>query len=323
MRLYVISSPLQLINAIEARDYFSHSGQDALIYIYRKQADLDQVRGLIDKNWCDVQYFRLNSFRRLFYPLILRRILGKRSIERVYLGYPYNIRAHIANTCNVDTWLLDDGTFTLRLNKELGEVQSPLWKAPSLSDRLFGRRVDLSYLKKVSFFTNYDIHPPQGQSVIQNNFASIKSRISVQNTGEHILFIGSPIEGLMLPSKEQFLLLIKKIQAFYGSRKIVYALHRLEDLGVRKDQLESLGITVVLFDTPLEVALYQEGPAPFEVASFVSSALGNLHQIYGISARSFLLPESDIMEEHKEAISKLYKDFEKRQIGRASCRERV
>ncbi|MBV1872959.1 MAG: hypothetical protein KUG83_10475 [Gammaproteobacteria bacterium] len=286
-----------------------------LLYIYSKTKDLDQVKGLLDKGWPDVKYFRWNSFSRLFYPFILYRTLGKHTIERVYLGYPYNIRAHIANTCNTDTWLLDDGTFTLRLNKDLGEPQSALWKAPSLADRLLRRRVGASYLKRVSFFTNYDISPPQGQSVVQNKFASIKSQIIAQDSGEHVLFIGSPIESLTYPCEKLFLELMKKIQGFYKGREITYALHRLESIHQREAQLGPLGIRVVRFETPLEVAIYEEGVSPYEVASFVSSALGNLHQIYGISARSFILPEESILGDHKEAITKLYNDFEKRKIS--------
>lgn len=314
MRLYVISSPLQLINAIEARERFPHSGEDVLLYIYRKQADLDSVSGILDKQWAEIKYFSLSAFTRLFYPLLLRRLLEKNTIDRVYLGYPYNIRAHIANVCDVETWLLDDGTFTLWLNEELSKASSELWKPPSIADRLLGRRVDLSYLNKIVLFTTYDIQTPQSQVVVRNDFSRIKSQITEKSAGEEVLFIGTPVEGRMLPSLEHFLSAMKQVRAFYGQRKIVYALHRHEDEKLRQAQLEPFGISTVRFNTPLEVACYERRDAPFEIASFTSSALGNLHDIYGFSARSFRVPEQNLISERKEIFNTLYADLKKRQI---------
>lgn len=314
MRLYVISSPLQLINAIEARERFPHSGEDVLLYIYRKQADLDSVSGILDKQWAEIKYFSLSAFTRLFYPLLLRRLLEKNTIDRVYLGYPYNIRAHIANVCDVETWLLDDGTFTLWLNEELSKASSELWKPPSIADRLLGRRVDLSYLNKIVLFTTYDIQTPQSQVVVRNDFSRIKSQITEKPAGEEVLFIGTPVEGRMLPSLEHFLSAMKQVRAFYGQRKIVYALHRHEDEKLRQAQLEPFGISTVRFNTPLEVACYERRDAPFEIASFTSSALGNLHDIYGFSARSFRVPEQNLISERKEIFNTLYADLKKRQI---------
>ncbi|MBV1870767.1 MAG: alpha-2,8-polysialyltransferase family protein [Gammaproteobacteria bacterium] len=314
MRLYVISSPLQLINAIEARERFTHSGDDVLIYIYRKQADLDSVSGILDKQWADISYFGLSTFTRLFYPQLLRHLFKKNTIDRVYLGYPYNIRAHIANVCDVDTWLLDDGTFTLWLNEELSKPASELWQPPSIADRLLGRHVDLSYLHKVVFFTTYDIQPPQSQLVVRNDFSCIKRQIVAKLAGEEVLFIGTPVEGRMLSSLEDFLSAMKQVRAFYGQRKVVYALHRHEDEKMRRAQLEPLGISTVRFDTPLEVACYEREDAPFEIASFTSSALANLHDIYGFSARSFRVPEQALIKERKEIFNTLYADLEKRQI---------
>ena len=314
MRLYVISSPLQLLNAIEARECFKHSGSDVLIYIYRKPADLDQLSGILDDQWTGIRYFKLSAIKRLFYPMMLRSFLSKKPIDRIYLGYPYNIRAHIANAFHAETWILDDGTFTLRLNEDLLKTDSAYWKSSSIADRLLGRLVDLSYLKTVSFFTCYDIAPPHGQKVIHNDYHAIKKQISKQILDEEVLFIGSPIEGIMLPSNGKFISLMKQVSEFYGKRKIIYALHRLEDEKIRKAQLEQMGITVKKFKTPLEAACYQENITPFEVASFLSSALSNLHQIYGFNARAFRLPESDFDLKNQQAVSNLYNDLDKRKI---------
>ena len=314
MRLYVISSPLQLINAIEARERFTHDGKDVLIYIYRKQTDIDQVSGILDESWAEIRYFGLSTFTRLFYPLILRRILKEGGIKRVYLGYPYNIRAHIANTCHVETWLLDDGTFTLWLNDELGKPDSTLWNKPSISDVLLGRKVDLSYLRQMSFFSTYGIQPPQGQGLIHNDFRGLKNKITEKPINEEVLFIGTPVEGKMLRSLEVFLATMRQVKAFYGNRKVFYALHRHEETAARTEQLEPLGISPIRFETPLEVACYQNSTAPFEIASFTSSALSNLHDIYGFSARSFRAADTDMLPERRDIFALLYQDLEKRQI---------
>lgn len=314
-QLYVISSPLQLVNAIEARDRF-HSGQrNLLLFIYRKTIDIEQIKDLVDEQWSEVHYFRWSALSRLLYPLILRRLFRNHTnFNRVYLGYPYNIRAHLANTLSAENWLLDDGTFTLWLNDQLDSSSAEIWKSRRFTDYLFGRQVDTLFLKAVHFFTSYDIQPIQGQPVIKNDFRCLKCYIDDKTDGGDVLFIGTPVEGKMVSSTEELVHYMSQVKAFYPGRKVRYAAHRYEDLAQRQAQLSGLGIEVFRFGQPLEVEFFKSRTLPSEICSFTSSALGNLQQIYGFDARSFRIPDQSIPNEHRDVFRVLYSDLERRGI---------
>lgn len=323
--LFVISSPLQLINAVEARDRFHAGAHTTLLFIFKKSIDIKQIQPILDQHWSQVHYFRWRKISRLFYPLMLARLLKTPpNVGRVYLGYPFNIRAHLANTCQTETWLLDDGTFTLWVNDQLAEIKSELWKSRSLADYVFGRRVSTSYLKQTTFFTCYDIAPKQGQPVVHNDFRCLKSRISADvPVADEILFIGTPVEKNLVENTSAFLTLMRQVKSFYGSKRVVYAAHRYEDVASRTQQLAALGVDVVQFDTSLEVAFFNAASRPAEIASFTSSALSNLHQIYGFTARSFRVPSSMTPPERRNVFKLLYEDIGRRDITITELQESV
>lgn len=323
--LFVISSPLQLINAVEARDRFHANKHTTLLFIFKKSIDIKQIQPILDDNWSQVNYFRWSKLTRLFYPLLLARLLKTLpQVARVYLGYPFNIRAHLANSCLADSWLLDDGTFTLWVNDQLGETKSELWKSRSLADYVFGRRVSTDYLKRITFFTCYDIAPKQGQTVVHNDFRCLKTRISADvPAADEILFIGTPVEKNLVENTEAFIALMQQVKSFYGNKKVKYAAHRYEDVAARQSQLSSLGIDVVQFDTSLEVAFFKADSRPAEIASFTSSALSNLHQIYGFAARSFRVPSAMTPLARRDVFKLLYEDIRRREIAITDLQEGV
>jgi hypothetical protein len=314
--LFVVSSPLQLINAVEARDRFHTNEHTTLLFIFKKTIDIKQIQPILDQHWSQVHYFRWSKLTRLFYPLVLARLLKTLpKIARVYLGYPFNIRAHIANTCQEETWLLDDGTFTLWVNDQLAEIKSDLWKSRSIADHILGRRVSTQYLKQTTFFTCYNIVPKQGQPVVHNDFRCLKSRISADvPVSDEVLFIGTPVEKNLVENTDAFIALMHQVKSFYGSQQVVYAAHRYENVAERQRQLAELGINVVQFDTSLEVAFFNAESRPAEIASFTSSALSNLHQIYGFTSRSFRVPSSMTPLARRDVFKLLYEDIGRRDI---------
>ncbi|OAM13632.1 hypothetical protein AZK46_00235 [Acinetobacter baumannii] len=273
------------------------------------------MQSLIDQTWSEVHFYHTNKFFRLFYPIMLFGILQTlRGIECLYLGYPFKIRAHIANTIKAKkNVILDDGSASIVIANQLNDSEFLRKKLPSWYDILLRRSISLEYTKNAFFFTAYnEINWPNNKTIF-NGYSALKKKIKAEEKNLDILFIGSPI-GKELVSKEKERDLILAMIQFYSHKKVLYAVHRFEDLLYLQNEFKDMSLNFIRFDTAIEVALLQKGLYPRVVSSFCSSALVTLSTLYNCHAEALVIPHDCMSVEHAKNLDIVYQNYKNKGI---------
>lgn len=314
--LFVASSPLQLFNAIEARERFHAGEHNVLLVVWTRDIDRVQMAPLVDGRWAGVRWFRLKGWRRSFYPWLLngwlRRLLPLGSL---YLGYPYNLRAHLANLAAAQrTVLLDDGHASIEIAAHLADPARRARDDEHLADRLLGRRTGLHYAADLHFFTVYDLPDWPAERVLRNDFRCFRAQVAALPRNDALLFIGSGLVGNVVADAATEARLFGAMRRHYEGRRIIYAVHRYEDIDALRRLPELAGVEVVRYPTLLEYALYAAGELPAGISTFCSSAVDTLPDIYPLPAEVLVVPEHLVLP-HKVAVLRgLYQSYAARNI---------
>lgn len=287
--LFVIRTPLQLFNAIEARDRLHSDEQNHLLLYYRKRVDKDQMLSLLDNHWHSVQFLKFRGLRQLFYPLCANWLTRKLpSIDTFYMGLISNVPLHLANHLRPQRLrLLDDGNETLLQARQVEQwrIQPQTRPESGLKHRLLGRKLSRACLQTLQYFTLYHPDNVPAERLIHNDYRSFSHRQARQPKTEEICFIGSNLVPQYL-TEANFLALISAVRDHYGNRPIQYCAHRYESDALLA-AVEARGMKVRRNSTILEAAFIQQGSVPGTVATFRSTAIDTLYQLYGCRREVF------------------------------------
>jgi hypothetical protein len=312
--VFLVKTPLQLLNAVEAKYHFSLNTRDCVLIIMGDRKSQPQILRLADDihEWGDVLILNRTSlffgnpmlqtegsalldrlwlsklFRKsFFYVRRLNRIsryLGE--VEYIFAGYArYIYMRHFINmTPHKEVFLLDDGNGTIQLAKERREqfdsVASLPWRKKI---KLLGKRylqgVKDKEAERLGYFTIYDIQSGPNDFVVKNTFEWIRKSGAARAVEDLVYFIGSPVSETRIMSQPDYLKNIAKVRDYYREREFVYIAHRRESKANLDQISRELNIRVINFDFPLEYQLAVVGPKPKILASFVSSALDSCRLI--------------------------------------------
>jgi len=311
VNVFFVETPLQLMNAIEAKHARALVGNHLVVLL----SDI-YPRGffeplLEDDSWDSIRYVesrvpargalrrRLQSHAstrvRSYYETVELRGLRKRldalagpfgRAERLFIGnYYLEHMRHVANVLPHDRLvLLDDGTTTLDIAEQRrrhaeGKPAQPgkSWRA-RLVDRAIGWK--LGHPAHATFFSMYDLNLSPADSLERHDYSFLRARAMRVERGSEVLFLGQTIyyEGI---AEEEYLARLRCVATHYGVDRFVYVPHKGEHRDRVRHIREELGLAVRTFDVPIEYQLAMRGPLPGVLASFYSSALENCRLIFG------------------------------------------
>ncbi len=309
--IYLVSTPLQLINAIEARHHFGSAPGitgHCLFIANLKYNTQVQLQGMLSMSEWDSVAFLFRMKRReyagagLFIHHLLLPFKERAAAQRVikslkrqnndngtlFLGnYAGRLFYRVARHFSGKIVLLDDGAGTREIyNLRKAEQESGLphffSRALSLKKRagLIAAGIGKSGIPgNVSFFSCF-LNGIDDPAVVRNDYSFISALAGSKPVRNIVYFAGSPLVELGVLDIREFLNVIIGIRNFYSGKglELVYILHRLE----RKSRslLEREGIIIRSINIPLEAALLQEEALPVILASFYSSALLTTHVIF-------------------------------------------
>ncbi len=276
INLICIESPLQLLNAYEAIEYFNMHNYKLLIRYSNSDSNDKQIKKLINILKIDpinIEEIKINTsnkslpdlFKLLFYRY--RYIFNTIKFNKVLIGnYRSGFFSLIQKQFNKNQIiLLDDGVKTIDIQKEFTD--------------------NLNY----DLFTMYDITSLKSQHIYTNHFNHIKRFFdkTLELEDNKILFLGSKLSEMNIISEKHYLELINQISKFYKYQNIIYIPHREED----QNKLTKIGyinnIEIKTIDYPVEMFGLFESKLPNVVSSFYSSALMTMQNIYQIKAEAF------------------------------------
>lgn len=316
--LYIVRSPLQLLNCYEASRQYGDECHKVLLVVYRQDFDRDLMLKLVEEDFWDEIHladFRSNLTQ---FSLISRLLRRMPRIEFCFLGdYTHSINILINSKKPRCVIWVDDGVATLQCAKLIatGEFFS-LTKHYKKKSKLAGiletlTRGDCNYLRNVEFFTIYD--HIRGYSptlnVRANDYRFLRERIASLPSREIVYFIGNDLRRYVLKDPDRFEAYIAAVSRHYAGREWRYVLHRKEDMEFMRGLAQKFGFTLEKFDRILEQQFLSQGWYPAEIATFCSSALDTLNILYRPRLVAFPLSLDDVRPDREIVIRELYRYY--------------
>ncbi|MBS4069009.1 MAG: hypothetical protein KGZ62_10430 [Sulfurimonas sp.] len=340
MNLFVVNTPLQLINAVEAKRHFDIRDEDSLlIVIYLEQRIMQMRESVEESEWAEVIWLESDEqalhrknvtactkiFNWISGCLTFRKQVSGiqerwRKFSRVFLGnFLMTSQLHLANCSPFnDLILLDDGNATFEVAKLRNEFKSPLaihrtiWGKVNYLIKQYIFKYRLNRIATVTFFTIYDLKVSEQDRIENNTFRYLRTSVSMKTHNAEIWFIGAPLVEQSIVSLSDFCSLIDKVVEYYKGRKILYILHPAENIMATKNYLEHLGVETIKFSLPLEMVFLKKQEMPALLATFYSSAIYNLRLILGeeIECNSFRIGDNILSKQLSSKINNVYDQYE-------------
>ena len=289
--LFIVRSPLQLMNAIEAKEHFSTKHNILLIMHNSTTTSLASANStqmqLVSKlsefdEKIEFYYSSNTKFSKLSSHAKLIRELQQKNYEYIFSGdYGTINQLIIANLKAQDVYLLDDGTTTLvtHANKLHPSSKSP-WgqNLKLLRYKLFG--LNLKQSNPINLFTNYSIEPHESEQIISNDYNYFKKIYTKKAfKDERIYLLGQPFTSGKLMTNEKYINYLKEIINYY-KKEIIYIPHRAEIISDQLRALVSDRFTLQNNEGPIEIVFLSRNIYPEHIVSFYSAALFNIEKIF-------------------------------------------
>lgn len=342
--VFMVKSPLQLLNAVEAKYYFDLKTDDCVLIIMGDRKSQPQILTLSNvlNEWRSViilnevnlffgdplkvnkdfplwkRIWQSGVFAKSFFNVRrLNRISNKLgNVNHIFMGYArYIYMRHFVNiTRHENVFLLDDGHATLQLAKERRQgtaqnAQTDLTKRIKLWAKRYLQGVQHEEKESLCFFTIYDVSADGNDRVIRHNFEHIRSKLSGLDVTDTVYFLGSPVVRAGVINQPDYVTHLTRVRDYFQDKNLVYVAHRRESQQHLEEISQNLNMKVIKFDYPIEYQLAVVGPRPEILASFFSSALDSCRLIFGdyMKIVSFKLDVKDSPK--RDQVEAIYADY--------------
>lgn len=320
--LFVLKSPLQIINAIEAIEHFQLKNNVFVIIHNRLQNNSEQMKVLLDLgNKVDEIIHVEEKYKSKYFEYVkLIKSLKKRPYDYLFVGeLGTSYKTIIANVVKEKVFLLDDGTATIEYYNKF--IKRNIYNKYNFRElRFLFSGLKFKVKDKVNLFTYFDLESVYGVDVIKNNLTYLKNRglNDFVTDGDVVYFIGQPVEWFMSFDfyKNSISKLIKEF-----NKKIIYIPHRSESseqisniASMKSEMLEMLKPNM-----PLELYFLKNNIYPSHVVSYISTALITLKILFENTRVDFIrIPRSAENEETIIKTEDIYVLFNKMEINELS-----
>lgn len=309
--VFLIKSPLQFLNALEAQHHFKLSAEECLLVLMADRKSRGQLSMLVDKEsagWSQVLWLAKaplkmvpgamgeipqsgSSCRNDLFSIYKLRYLARYydSLDYVFIGDAGNpLMRHFANYSQPqNVVLLDDGVATIKYARwrSAGQWGKGLRRSKkvnlTLKRKLLGLRDSMP--SAVTFFSVYNFNVIGSDRLVSNQLSCLRRRASELERCNDIFFLGGPLVEAGILSEEEYFWHLQKVCDHFKGSPVRYVVHRRENSERVKRIEDAFGWRGVLFDFPIEYQIACAGPHPKLLASFVSSALENCQKVFGDS----------------------------------------
>lgn len=313
VNIFIVASPLQLLNCIEAANYFKTKNNILIFLINSDISNEKQMKKLLNiSKWNKILYIVLpqTNLDRIFFPYKIQKKLLKYKqsfIEKLFVGeFRSEHIIHIANYLNAQkAYLVDDGLAMLSYN-EIITQKSNREKIRKIIYSCFGYKLEII---DFTFFTIFDLNK---DNIVKNNFSYIKQSINTKKIESTVYFIGQPLVELSMISKANFKNKLKKIINYYESKSFIFILHRRQNEQLIKELSIELDFSYKRFDHLIELEMLNSAVIPSDFATFYSTAIMTLPKILSDCAyKAFKIKPDKFNKNFTDysAIEKCYIEF--------------
>ena len=319
MDLFVIDTPLQLLNAIEVRHHFGIGPSPLLILKWKFWPKIAFERLLNEIEWKEIIWFEMDAIRPAFshsmlaantqdcineYVWTWRQYLRRRNLEKtlsrfgsvkrliagslINLGYMCHVVNYVSSS---EIIAVDDGTFTLDVAALRREKGGNINQTPSLGfiksvKKVLRKRYvewDTQQPRSVRFFTAYDVSFGPEDYVVTNKYEWLRAKVIGSSTNGQIYFLGQPLIEDGYLTEATYFYYLEKITSYLGRENMFYLPHKRESARTVSIVESKLKLPIKRFNEPIEIAI--GNALPSILASFHCSALESCAMIFGDTFR--------------------------------------
>jgi len=295
--LFFVSSPLEMISAIEARRKFNTQENVLVLYLFEKDKPIVEYIKSLNDPWKKIYYID-RDYDNLGQRWIdyLKRIKKYKFDFLFTSSMPFS--AHFFfNIKYKKYYFLDDGTLTLtnvtHFKKEKNlKKQLSLFMAEGKTSFKF-KKEELKYflkghtlrgnIKKLSLFTFFDIPATKNIEIVKNEldwFMSIKKEKKISILKNTVYIIGSSMSDEKIISKEYYFELLSRIQKQFELSSIYYIPHRWEKDEKIEEIQQIFNFTIKPNKSIIEIDFIINNEIPEIIVGTISTALFTLQKLY-------------------------------------------
>ncbi len=314
--LFIVGTPLQLLNAIEAVEHFK-SGNNILVIVHRSlkanRTQIDKIRSLYKwKEIIDIEYSKNSSILKY---VDLVKYLKKDTYKYVFIPKLEVVpKLVIANIKKEKVFLLDDGVMTVSIyENNIKTSKLNKYNFKEIRFLFFGLKIKIK--DKINLFTYFDLKPVNGMEIVKNELRFLKKTYleGADIDDSNIYFLGHPSSKYI--DDDNYIESLHKL-IDNANKKIIYIPHRGESKEM-KDVLSSIDnplFSIMDINMPIELYFLENKIYPSQVISYYSTALITLNIIYKDCEISFIPISLD--KDINNALKNVYKIFDKERLGR-------
>jgi Alpha-2,8-polysialyltransferase (POLYST) len=345
--VFVVETPLQLLNAIEAKQVLQLTNSHLVVRLGGTGFSPNGLKALVGMSpWNGVHYLEFknatteweSSFfgQRLLGRLQscaydIQRIINRHIVDRLatkfvgakriflgnYVRGHQSYMRHFANRAGYEQlFLLDDGTDVLLIceaRREAHDSNPDVESGLRLKDRLRRYLVDWdeTEAESVTFFTAYELQPASCDRVIKNEYRYLRDAAADSARSDEVYFLGQSLVEDGYVSLDFYLHQLQAIKNYYREGQLIYIPHPRQTIWLMKKIEEAVGIQVRLCTLPIECEVALAKSRPAAIASFFCSALQSCRAILGkeVPIHSFYIEPEHVCTSH-ELVREAYRYFE-------------
>ncbi len=319
--LFIVGTPLQLLNAIEAAEHFKLEN-NILVIVHRSleanRVQIDAIRSLYEwKEIIDIEYSKNSSM--LKYVNLVKN-LKQYTYKYIFIPKLEVVpKIVIPNVIKEKVFLLDDGIMTVSIYEnsiKAGKLNKYNFK--EIRFLLFGLKIKIK--DKINLFTYFDLEPVNGIEIVKNELKFLKKTYleGADIDASNIYFLGHPSSKYI--DDEKYIESLYKLIS-NSNKKIIYIPHRGESEAM-KNILHSINnsqFSIVDINMPVELYFLENKIYPSQVIAYYSTALVTLSIIYKDCKISFIPISLD--NDINNTLKNVYKIFEKEKLIRLNINE--
>ena len=281
--LFYCTSALQLLTAFEARSTFGGDNNLMILNSDPDEASLNNLSSLTSTlAWSEIRYLNRQRKSRFLAQLRITRELEEGRFNRIFIGEWSSFARILFHNLRFDeAYLLDDGTATIRQQRELCDpdrylgLKKRLWdKYRDFRFKAFGLKT--SSQRELKFYSAFIKEKISSEKIIVHSFNYLRSQFNGDGRRfiEKTAFIGTNLIGAGLCDASRMQLLHQFFDKNFSPGEIVdYYLHRSENENLLRAYLTQSRYNLIPYRGPLELNLLAKDATPRTVVSTISSAL--------------------------------------------------
>lgn len=316
--LFIVGTPLQLLNAIEAVKHFDLKN-NILVIVHRSleanKTQMESVKKL--HNWeeiIDIEYSKSSSLLKY---INLVKYLKKHTYKYLFVPKLEVVpKLVIPNVKKEKVFLLDDGVMTISIyenNLKTNKINKYDFK--ELRFLFFGMKIKIK--DKINLFTYFDLEPINKIEIVKNNLTFLKKTYfegaSVDDSA--IYFLGHPSSKYI--SDDDYLKSVHNLIKI-SDKNIIYIPHRGESKEVKNifNSIDNSKFKVLDINMPVELYFLENKIHPAHIISYYSTALITLKIIYQECQVDYV--PINLNKDVKNTLKNIYKVFEIEGLGKTA-----